>query len=152
TALTLLSGKTKYFSYLIYFALTGAFFSLIFIDTKYAIPHFRYFHYFFVHFGFLLSSLYYFFINKIEINTKILFKAASILFCYSIVVLVFDIILDKNWFYLIENPVKEISDAIGRPWYTILWILTITFMIYLWYLLLSIIKKRKLDREKALKN
>jgi len=145
TAITLLSGKTKFFNYLIYYALTGALFSLVFVDTTYGIPHFRYFHYFFVHFGFLLSSLYYFFINKIEINLKNMIKASSVLFVYTIVVLIFDIVLNKNWFYLIESPVKEISDAFGTPWYTILWILTIIIITCLWYLLFDFLKRKKIN-------
>lgn len=142
TAYALLSNKTKLFNYIIYFALTGALLSLIFVDTTYVFPHFRFLHYFSVHFGFLLASLYYFAINKIEVNLKNLMKASTVLFIYSLVVLVFDIILDKNWFYLIENPLKEISDVLGSPWYTILWILTITIVTYLWYLLLKCLNKK----------
>lgn len=148
TALSLLTGKHKYFNYLIYYALTGALLSLVFIDTEYVFPHFRYFHYFFVHFGFLLASLYYYFINKIEFTKKNIHRASSSLFAYSMVVLIFDIILEKNWFYMLQNPVKEISDGLGAPWYTILWVLSITVVTYLWYLLLGWFKRVKINRER----
>ena len=143
TIYALLSNKTKLFNYIIYYALTGALLSLVFIDLTYAIPHFRYFHYFFVHFGFLLSSLYYYATGHLEFNNKNLLKGSLCVFVYSLVVLVFDIILDKNWFYLIENPLKEISDSLGAPWYTILWIITIMVVTYLWYLLLKAFQKNK---------
>lgn len=145
TIFSLLSGKTKNFSYLIYYALTGALLSLVFIDTAYAIPHFRFFHYFFVHFGFFISSLYYFFTNRIDFKPKKVHTATLILFVYSMGVLAFDIALNKNWFFLIENPVSAISDGLGSPWYTILWVMTIALVTYLWYFLLRFIHNKKIN-------
>ena len=71
-----------------------------------------------------------------------LIKSALFVLIHSLIILVFDLILDKNWFYLIKNPLEDISDSLGLPWYTILWILTIMFFTYLWYLLLKQLKKR----------
>jgi len=142
TVIALLTNKTKMFNYIIYYALTGALLSIIFVDTSFTIPHFRFFHYFLVHFGFLIVSLYYFFTNRLEISKKYLIKSALFVLIHSLIILVFDLILDKNWFYLIKNPLEDISDSLGLPWYTILWILTIMFFTYLWYLLLKQLKKR----------
>ena len=144
TVFVLLTNKPQLFNYIIYYALTGSMFALIFVDMSYRIPHFRYFHYFIVHSGFLLASFYYLITNRLTISFKNYFKASLYLFCYTIIVLIVNIILKKNWFYLFENPVKEISEAIGNPWYTILWILTIIILTYLWYLLLNLIKNKNL--------
>lgn len=141
TIYALLCNKTKLFNYLIYYAMTGSMFALIFVDTAYGIPHFRYFHYFIVHFGFLLASLYYFITNRIQVTLKNYLTASITLFAYTILILIADIILEVNWFYLFESPVKEISDFFGLPLYTILWILTIIILLFGWYLLLKRISK-----------
>ena len=145
TIIALLANKPKIFNYLIYYSIIGAFFSLIFIDTTWTIPHFRYFHYFFVHFGFLLAALYYYFTKKLTISFSNFKKATVILFVYNAFILVLDLIFQENWFYLLENPVSAISDALGAPFYTILWILFITlFMVFLYFLLRGFrVKKKK---------
>lgn len=146
TIIALLSNKKEWFNYIIYFALTGAFFALVFVDTTYGAPHFRYFHYFLVHTGFIIASLYYFFTGQLNINLKHLKTAMMYLLGYSVIVLVLDITLQKNWFYLLENPIKEISDTIGSPFYTVLWMLTIALLITLWFGLLKLLN-RKLIKE-----
>lgn len=150
TILTLLFNKPKYFNYLIYYALTGTLFSLVFVDITYGFGHFRYFHYFFVHYGFLLGSLYYFFTGKLDITFKNFTRALLALTIYTIIVFIFDLILDQNWFYMLENPVKEISDALGYPVYPILWSLTIILLTYLWYLLLNLFSKKLLKKKRKL--
>lgn len=147
TAYALLFNKHKIFSYIIYYAFTGALFALLFVDITYGFPHFRYFHYFIVHYGFLLASLYYFITNRIELNIKNLLIAAISLFSYTIIVLIVNIFTENNWFYLFESPVKEISDAFGSPWYTILWILAIIILTTFWYLLLTMIKKSRIKNQ-----
>lgn len=141
TIYALLCNKTKLFNYLIYYAITGALFALIFVDTSYGIPHFRYFHYFIVHYGFLLASLYYFITKRVEIKRKHFLKASLMLFIYTLLVLMADLLLKENWFYLFESPVKEISDFFGYPLYTILWLLAIFILISLWYGVLKIMSK-----------
>jgi hypothetical integral membrane protein (TIGR02206 family) len=141
TIYALLFNKIKLFDYLIYYALTGSLFALVFVDTTYGIPHFRYFHYFIVHYGFLLTSLYYFITDRIQVNRKNYLTASSILLGYTLIVLVVDLFLEENWFYLFESPVKEISDFFGQPLYTILWIVFIILLTGFWYLLLKAIRK-----------
>ncbi len=136
TIYALFFNKTKMFNILIYYAMTGSLFALLFVDTSYGIPHFRYFHYFIVHYGFLLASFYYAFTKKIEINRRNINIASIYLIIYTIIVLVVDLIVGENWFYFLESPVKEISDFFGSPWYTILWIITIYALLNVWYYLL----------------
>lgn len=137
TAILLLTNKTKYFKYVIYYALTGATFSLIFVNTAYGFPHFRYFHYFLNHFGFLMASLYYYFTNKIEVSKKSFINASLILFGYTVFILILDLLLNENWFFLFENPVIEISNFFGKPWYTILWMMFNVLLNYFWFLLIK---------------
>lgn len=142
TIYALLTNKTKMFNYIIYYALTGALFALVFVDTDYGVPHFRYFHYFIVHYGFLLASLYYLITKRISVNIRYYLTSSLILFIYTMLVLFANLILKENWFYLFESPVKVISDVFGLPLYTILWILTIILLTYLWYILLKFITRK----------
>ncbi len=146
TIITLLLNKPKWFNYLIYYALTGAFFSLVFVDMSFAFPHFRFFHYFLVHFGFLLASLYYYFTNKIEINYKNLFISTSFVFGYTIIILIVDLIFNQNWFYLFVNPVEEISAFFKVPWYTILWIIANIIFTLIWFSLLKVLYDKKIKK------
>ncbi|HZJ89135.1 MAG TPA: TIGR02206 family membrane protein [Bacilli bacterium] len=144
TIIALLANKPKMFNYLIYYAIIGAFFSLIFIDTTWAFPHFRFFHYFLEHFGFLIASLYYYFTKKLTIDFTNFKRATALLFVYNLGILVVDLIFQENWFYLLENPVAAISDFFGAPFYTILWILFITlFMVFLYFLLRGFRREKK---------
>jgi uncharacterized membrane protein YwaF len=94
-----------------------------------------------VHYGFLLASLYYFITKRVEIKRKHFLKASLMLFIYTLLVLMADLLLKENWFYLFESPVKEISDFFGYPLYTILWLLAIFILISLWYGVLKIMSK-----------
>ena len=144
TIYALLFHREKLFGYLIYYALTGSMFALIFVDTSYGIPHFRYFHYFIVHFGFLLASLYYLFTQRIQVTKKNFLIAVKMLIIYTLLVLIADSLLNENWFYLFESPVKEISDFFGYPLYTILWMIAIFILTTIWYVILRFLDKRKL--------
>ncbi|MCK9235043.1 MAG: YwaF family protein [Acholeplasmataceae bacterium] len=146
TIFTLLTNKTQYFKYLIYYAITGAILSLVFVDISFAIPHFRYFHYFFVHFGFLLAALYYYFTNKITITHRDGLHASIALFIYTLLILIADLIVKENWFYLMENPLKELSDAFGLPLYTILWIIAVIIMTATWHFSLYYFQEKILLR------
>lgn len=143
TIIALLVNKPKMFNYLIYYAIVGAFFSLVFVDTTWTIPHYRFFHYFLVHFGFLMASLYYYFTNRITINFKNFLNATLALLGYTLIMLVLSIIMHENWFFLFENPVKAISDALGAPFYTILWLLFILLFMTFTFFMLSGFKLKK---------
>lgn len=143
TIYALLSNKTKLFNYIIYYALTGALFALVFVDTDYGFPHFRYFHYFIVHYGFVLAALYFFITKRISITWKNYMISTSVLFSYTMVILIANLILKENWFYLFESPVKEISDFFGFPLYTVLWILSIVLLTFMWYVLLKRIQSKR---------
>lgn len=141
----LYKNDKKVASIAIYYAFTGALFSLIFISMSYGPPHFRYFNYFYVHFGFLLAAIYFLMTKRIQIDLKTFIRSCIYLFSYTIVILIMDIILEANHFYLFESPVKEISDFFGIPLYTIFWLITIFILNTSWYLLISFIQNKKLN-------
>lgn len=138
----LFTDNRKVANLTIYYACDGAFFSLVFVDISYGIPHFRYFHYFYVHFGFLLAGLYYYATNKLTLSSKNINRASLYLILYTLVLLVLDFVFDKNWFYLKQSPVVEISDFFGKL-YTPLWIVTIALLLRGWYYLLKVFERKK---------
>ena len=132
----LITNNRKVANITIYYAMTGMIFSIIFIDTDYGFPHFRYFHYFLVHFGFFLGNIYYFSSKKLTIDRKNFNKSSLYLISYTMLLLLVNITFDKNYFYLFESPVKEISDFFGK-YYTVLWILAIYLLVTIWYYILK---------------
>ncbi len=141
TIIALFTNNQKLASVSIYYALIGSFFALFFADITYGFPHFRYFSFFIVHFGFLLGNVYLYVQDKLYIRRKYTNITIVLLLSQTVVLLILDLILEKNWFYFIESPVKEISDFFGAPWYTILWILTIYGMVEGSYFLLRKLRK-----------
>ncbi|MCR1808800.1 TMEM164-related integral membrane acyltransferase [Haploplasma modicum] len=137
----LYTNNEKIANMVFFYALTGAFFSLIFIDTTYVFPHFRNVHYFYNHFVFLLSAIYSFVVGRVNMERKIFNKSALYLITYTLIILIFDLILKENWFYLFESPVKEISDFFGKVLYTPLWLLAIYLLMNIWYFLFKFLTK-----------
>ena len=140
TIIYLYSNSTKLANYVFYYALTGSFFSLLFVDITHAFPHFRYFHYFGIHFGFSLIAIYNYVIRRVKIERRSFNFASLYLISYTLVILVLDFILDENWFYFKESPVKEISDFFGS-FYPPLWIIVIYLLMNIWYFLFKGIDK-----------
>lgn len=138
TMIALFTDNRKIVSVCIYWALCGAFFSIIFVDISYMPPHFRFFHYFLVHFGFALGCLYYVITGKIRPTRKDVNRSSIILLTHSLVIYVLDVIFEQNWLYMREPAIPELSKVISGPLYTIGWILLIAGMIQMWYGLLKL--------------
>lgn len=133
TIFALFTDNRKIIAVTYYWAITGAFFSLIFIDMSYVPPHFRFFHYFLVHFGFFLAHYYYLVTGRIQIDKKGLLKSIKIMLPISVIVYILDILFKQNWMYFMQSPVKEISDFFGTPLYSFLWAIAIGILFVLWY-------------------
>lgn len=128
----LFTNNKKVANMVAYYSTTGMIFSVIFIDMNYGFPHFRYFHYFLVHFGFFVATIYYLFSGKLTITRKNANLASILLFSYTLFMWVFDLTLGFNWFYLNESPVREISDFFGKYLYPVLWMAFIAGLVNLW--------------------
>lgn len=141
TIMYLLTNNKKMANIVFYYTFTGAFFALIFVDIKQLPPHFRFFHYFYIHFTFMLVAIYNYVIGRVKIERKAFNQAALYLFGYTIFIFILGTIFNQNWFYFKESPVKEISDFFGKFWYPPLWILTIYLLINVWYFIFKGIDK-----------
>lgn len=84
----LFANDKKIANIVFYYALTGSFFSLIFVSISNSFPHFRFFHYFGVDTGFLLVSLYNYMIGRVKINRKNFNLATLFAIFYSVFIII----------------------------------------------------------------
>lgn len=138
TIIALFTNNRKIVEITLYWGLCGAFFSIIFVDITYMPPHFRFFHYFLVHFGFALGGLYFVITGKICPTRKGVNRSCLILLVHSLVIYVLDTIFDKNWLYMKAPAISGLPDFLSGPLYTVLWMLLIAGMINLWYGILKL--------------
>lgn len=133
TIIALFTDSRRIIEITLYWGLCGAFFSIVFVDTTYMPPHFRFFHYFLVHFGFALGGLYFVITGKIRPTRKGVNRSCMILLVYSLVIFALDTVFDKNWLYMRAPAISGLPDFLSGPLYTVLWMLLIAGMINLWY-------------------
>ena len=155
TIIALFTDNHKIIETTLYWGLCGAFFSIIFVDITYMPPHFRFFHYFLVHFGFALGGLYFVITGKIRPSRKGVNRSCMILLVYSLVVYAFDLIFDKNWLYMRAPAISGLPGFLSGFLYTVLWMLLIAGMINLWYGILKLsnhLGARMASRRAAVQN
>lgn len=146
TVIALYTDNRKIASVSIYYAIVGSFFALLFVDITYGPPHFRFFSFFIVHFGFLLANVHFYIQDKLYVNRKYLTITAVAMSSQSILLIILNLLFQKNWFYFVESPVKDVSDFFGQPWYGILWFVTIVLMVFGIYGLLKTLRKPVLEK------
>lgn len=138
TIIALFTDNRKIIEVTLYWGLCGAFFSIIFVDIPYMPPHFRFFHYFLVHFGFALGGLYFVITGKLPLTRKGVNRSCLILLAHSLVIYVLDTVFDKNWLYMRAPAISGLPDFLSGPLYTVLWMLLIAGMINMWYGILKL--------------
>ena len=87
-------------------AFVGASLSFIVVNmgTDYTFPHFRFFHYFGIHFLFLIGNLYYLVAERFTYRYRDLLRSTAWLTAVSMVVLAFDLVVDQNFMFLVKWP------------------------------------------------
>lgn len=138
TIIALFTNCRKIIEVTLYWGLCGAFFSIIFVDISYMPPHFRFFHYFLVHFGFALGGLYFVITGKIHPTRKGVNRSCMILLVHSLGIYALDTMFDKNWLYMRASAISGLPGFLSGPLYTVLWMLLIAGMINLWYGILKL--------------
>lgn len=133
TIIALVFDLNKVFEIIYTWAICGAMFSLIFVEQPYLPPHFRFFHYFLIHFGFMLANIYYVATGRAKLTRKKLNLSMAILFSASCLVWMIDVISGMNFMFFLQSPIKEISDVLGSPLYPLLWIATIAALMNIIY-------------------
>ncbi|MGM9658091.1 MAG: TIGR02206 family membrane protein [Eubacteriales bacterium] len=133
TIIALFTDCKKIIEITLYWGLCGAFLSILFVDITYMPPHFRFFHYFLVHFGFALGGLYFVITGKVRPTRRGVNRSCAVLLVHSLAVLVLDLIFDRNWLYMTSPAIDGLPDFMSGTLYTVLWMLLIAAMINLWY-------------------
>ena len=127
----------------LYWSILGSTLAILSPNITYGPPHFRFFHYFLVHFLPLICNLHFLITERIVISSKNNFLAIKYGYIVTISIFIMDIILNQNWFYMIYSPVKFISDFFGFPLYSILWYIFTNLCMRSTYFLLKFIRSSK---------
>ena len=140
TIIGLFFNLKKMFAITFYWALTGAFYALIFFDITYTFPHFRFFQYFLSHIGFCIVHLYFYLTGRIKINKNNFLISVFILTLLSIVMLGIDRYHGKNYWFMLGCPpqLEYASDALGKL-YTITWMTLAAVTVSFWYVMFKFI-------------
>ena len=93
TIIALYGNFGKIFRVTYYWALTGGLLSIVFVDMTYMPPHFRFFHFFLIHFYFIVAAIYFIGSGKVTLRTKDLYISSGVLF--------FGMNLPKSWIRIV---------------------------------------------------
>jgi hypothetical integral membrane protein (TIGR02206 family) len=106
TVIALLFDLTSVVKVVIPWAFVGAFLSFVVVNmgTSYTFPHFRFFHYFGIHWLFLAGNLYYLFAERFTYRYRDLLRSTAWLAGVASVVLVIDLATHQNFMFLIDWP------------------------------------------------
>ena len=87
-------------------AFVGAFLSFFVVNMgiPYTFPHFRFFHYFGIHWLFIVGNLYYLFAERFSYRYRDLLKSTAWLAGVSLVILIIDLAMNQNFMFLVEWP------------------------------------------------
>jgi len=87
-------------------AFVGALLSFVVVNmgTSYGFPHFRFFHYFGIHWLFLAGNLYYLFTDRFRYAYRDLISSTVWLAGVSLAVLAVDLATNQNFMFLVEWP------------------------------------------------
>lgn len=147
TVYYLLTNNKKMANIVFYYGLTGSVLAILFVNITSVPPHFRFMHYFYNHFMFMLVAIYGFVIGRVKIERKVFNKAVKYLVIYALLLLVVNYSLDQNFFYFKESPLKGISDFLGPVLYPICWMAAIYLLLNIRYFLFKYLSKFKKDKE-----
>ncbi len=119
-------------------AFGGALLSFVVVNmgTSYSFPHFRFFHYFGIHWLFLIGNLYYLFTQRFRYKYRDLLASSVWLAGVSLVVLAIDLAVDQNFMFLVEWPeeLDFINEMLAFPLNTLLLMLGIFILFNVFYL------------------
>jgi len=128
-------------------AFVGASLSFVVVDmgTSYAFPHFRFFHYFGIHWLFLVGCLYYLFTEKFRYTYRDLMRSAVWLGGVCLAVLAIDIAVGENFMFLRRWPeeLDFVNQWLPFPVNTALLMLGVFILFHVFYLIFVI---RRFDR------
>lgn len=135
TVLAVILKSEKLFRITFFWGTTGPILSLIVMQVQYIPPHFRFFHYFLVHFSTLLINVYMVATGRVKLRFKDSLLAVGILFCYSIVIFGLNKLWNTNYLYVnkLPPPLDLVCDKIGYIYLPIFGlVISASFQVFFW--------------------
>jgi hypothetical integral membrane protein (TIGR02206 family) len=120
-------------------AFVGSLLSFVVVNmgTSYGFPHFRFFHYFGIHWLFLAGNLYYLFTGRFRYAYRDLVRSTAWLAGVSAVVLAIDLAVDQNFMFLVRWPeeLEFVNDFLPFPLNTLALMLGAFILFNVFYLI-----------------
>lgn len=137
TIILLWTGNRHLYDFVFYAGIGGALQAIATPVLDLSFPHFRYFHFFYVHFGIVLTAFYFTWVKGYRPTFKGIIKTMAALNLLLPVIFALDVLLQGNYMFLREKPINgSLLDLLGPyPWYIIsLEIVAFLIFVCLWLL------------------
>lgn len=135
--LLLWTNHKKYYPFVLFAGIGGAIQALLTPDLDYGFPHFRFFHFFYLHIAIILTALYFTWIKDLRPTFKKLLETMVLLNIIAVIVFMIDQKWQANYMFLLEKPAGgSLLDFLGPYPYYIVSLEGIAFMIFVFIWLL----------------
>ena len=144
TIILLWTGNRHVYEFVFYAGIGGALQAVATPVLDLSFPHFRFFHFFYTHFGIILTALYFTWVKGYLPTFKGIIKTMVALNILLPCILVLNIYLKGNYMFLRKKPASgSILDFLGPyPWY----ILSLEMVAFLIFICLWIIFRKPIKR------
>jgi hypothetical integral membrane protein (TIGR02206 family) len=135
--LLLWTGKKQLIDFVFFAGIGGALQAMATPVLDIGFPHFRYFHFFYIHIGIILTALYFTWMKDYRPTFKGIMKTMFALNLFLPVIMAVNALTQGNYMFLREKPVNgSLLDYLGPyPWYILsLEGVAFIFFICLWQL------------------
>ncbi|WP_313893553.1 TIGR02206 family membrane protein [Psychrobacillus sp.] len=141
TIVLLWTGNKHIYDFVFYAGIGGALQAVATPVLDLSFPHFRYFHFFYVHFGIILTALYFTWVKGYRPTFKGIIKTMVALNILLPCVFALNIMLQGNYMFLKEKPTNgSLLDFLGPyPWY----ILSLEFVAFIIFVCLWLLFRKK---------
>ena len=133
TIIALYGNFQKVFRITYYWALTGGILSILFVDMTYMPPHFRFFHFFIIHYYFIVAALYFVGSGKTKLRLRDLFISFGIVSVVGFSTFIAGFWIKTDWLFVRTSAVESISNIMGFPWYTMFWTFAVFLIFAIWH-------------------
>ncbi|WP_396603165.1 TIGR02206 family membrane protein [Algibacter sp. R77976] len=133
---------------LVFLVIGGTLQAVLTPDIALGFPSFDYFRYWVVHLGLLMVIFYATFVLNMRPKLKSVFKSFLALQIYVVIMVVINMLLDANYFYLNQKPESAtVLDYFGDwPWYIIVVQIVVIPLFLLIYLPFHLTRKRQKNK------
>ena len=145
TIILLWTGNEHLYDFVFYAGIGGALQAIATPVLDLSFPHFRYFHFFYVHFGIVLTALYFTWVKGYRPTFKGITKTMVALNLLMPVIFALNVLLHGNYMFLREKPRNgSLLDFLGPyPWY----IVSLEIVAFLIFVILWLLFRKKSVRE-----